>query len=160
MASSGLKITSPVSCDRSFRTAKQGPEACSGYDGDVRCGYRAGSAENTHDMVTIILLVLSNIFMTFAWYGHLKHNTSPLWIAISASWGIAFFEYCLQVPANRIGFMQGMDPTRLKIIQEAITLIVFVVFVKLYFENQPFEFKYGVSFALIFAAVFVANYKW
>lgn len=111
-------------------------------------------------MVTIGLLVLSNIFMTFAWYGHLKHNTSPLWIAIAASWGIAFFEYCLQVPANRIGFQQGMDPTKLKIIQEAITLIVFVVFVKLYFENQPFEMKYIVSFALIFAAVFVANWKW
>ena len=111
-------------------------------------------------MVTILLLLLSNIFMTIAWYGHLKHNSSPLWMAISASWGIAFFEYCLQVPANRIGFAQGLDPTRLKIIQEAITLIVFIVFVKLYFEHQPFELKYVISFALIFAAVVVANWKW
>ncbi len=111
-------------------------------------------------MLTVILLVLSNIFMTFAWYGHLKYDKSPLWLAIVVSWGIAFFEYCLQVPANRIGFEKGIDPTRLKIIQEAITLAVFIIFVKLYFEKQPFEFKYIVSFVLIFAAVFVANYKW
>lgn len=110
--------------------------------------------------ITVVLLILSNVFMTFAWYGHLKHDKSPLWIAIVVSWLIAFFEYCLQVPANRFGFQKGIDPTRLKIIQEAITLIVFVVFVKLYFEKQPFEPKYIVSFALIFAAVFVANWKW
>jgi uncharacterized protein len=111
-------------------------------------------------MATVFLLVLSNIFMTFAWYGHLKHDRSPLWLAIMVSWAIAFFEYCLQVPANRIGFQKGMDPTRLKIIQEAITLVVFIVFVKLYFEKQPFEMKYVVSFLLIFAAVFVANWNW
>jgi hypothetical protein len=111
-------------------------------------------------MITVILLLLSNVFMTFAWYGHLKHTKAPLWIAIVASWMIAFFEYCLQVPANRIGFERGIDATRLKIIQEAITLVVFVIFVKLYFEKQPFEFKYLVSFILIFAAVFVANYRW
>lgn len=109
---------------------------------------------------TVILLLLSNIFMTFAWYGHLKHDKAPLWIAVLVSWGIAALEYCLQVPANRIGFQRGIDPTRLKIIQEAITLIVFVIFVKLYFEKQPFEFKYLISFVLIFAAVFVANYRW
>ena len=111
-------------------------------------------------MTTIILLLFSNVFMTFAWYGHLKHDKSPLWIAVVLSWAIAFFEYCLQVPANRIGFQRGIDPTRLKIIQEAITLIVFIVFVKLYFEKQPFEMKYLVSFGLIFAAVFVANHTW
>jgi uncharacterized protein (DUF486 family) len=109
---------------------------------------------------TVILLLLSNIFMTFAWYGHLRHTGSALWLAILASWLIAFFEYCLQVPANRIGFERGIDPTRLKIIQEAITLVVFIVFVKLYFEKQPFEMKYLVSFGLIFAAVFVANHRW
>jgi uncharacterized protein (DUF486 family) len=109
---------------------------------------------------TIALLVMSNVFMTLAWYGHLKHDRSPLWIAVLASWMIAFFEYCLQVPANRLGFQRGIDPTRLKIIQEAITLIVFVIFVKLYFEKQPFELRYLVSFGLIFAAVFVANYRW
>jgi len=109
---------------------------------------------------TVLLLVLSNVFMTFAWYGHLKRTSWPLWLAIGVSWLIAFFEYCLQVPANRIGFQAGIDPTRLKIIQEAITLAVFIVFVKLYFEHEPFKWNYGVSFGLIFAAVFVANHKW
>ena len=111
-------------------------------------------------MITVILLILSNVFMTFAWYGHLKRPDSPIWIAILVSWGLAFFEYCLQVPANRIGFKQGIDPTRLKIIQEAITLVVFIIFVRLVFENQPFKWNYAVSFLLIFVAVFVANYHW
>jgi uncharacterized protein len=79
-------------------------------------------------MRTVILLVLSNIFMTFAWYGHLKqHRDSPLWIAILASWGIAFFEYCLMVPANRIGYGRFSLP-QLKVIQEVVTLLVFAVF--------------------------------
>ena len=111
-------------------------------------------------MITIILLILSNIFMTFAWYGHLKHKDSPLWQAILISWLIAFFEYCLQVPANRIGSNQGMAPAQLKIIQEAITLVVFIVFAKMYFENEPFRWNYGVGFALVFLAAFVVNHKW
>lgn len=111
-------------------------------------------------MVTVVLLTLSNIFMTFAWYWHLRKPDSPMWLAILASWGLAFFEYCLQVPANRIGFKHGIDPTRLKIIQEAITLVVFIIFVKLAFESAPFKWNYAVSFFLIFLAVFVANYKW
>lgn len=79
-------------------------------------------------MWTILLLVLSNIFMTFAWYGHLKqHRDSPLWLAILVSWGIAFFEYCLMVPANRIGFGRFSLP-QLKVIQEVVTLLVFAVF--------------------------------
>lgn len=79
-------------------------------------------------MRTVVLLVLSNIFMTFAWYGHLKqHRDSPLWIAILASWGIAFFEYCLMVPANRIGYGRFSLP-QLKVIQEVVTLLVFAVF--------------------------------
>jgi uncharacterized protein (DUF486 family) len=77
---------------------------------------------------TVILLVLSNIFMTFAWYGHLKyHRDSPLWIAILVSWGIAFFEYCLMVPANRAGYGRFSLP-QLKVIQEVVTLLVFAVF--------------------------------
>lgn len=79
-------------------------------------------------MRTVVLLVLSNVFMTFAWYGHLKqHRDTPLWIAILASWGIAFFEYCLMVPANRIGYGRFSLP-QLKVIQEVVTLLVFAVF--------------------------------
>src|SRR5262245_41816033 len=111
-------------------------------------------------MVTILLLLGSNIFMTFAWYYHLKKSNWPWWLAILLSWFIAFFEYCLQVPANRIGFREGIDPARLKIIQEAITLGVFIIFVRLFFESQPFKWNYGVSFLLIFVAVFVASYRW
>lgn len=80
----------------------------------------------------LLLLILSNVFMTFAWYGHLKDlSTKPLWVAILASWGIAFFEYCLQVPGNRIGFRYYTLP-QLKILQEVITLIVFVIFARFY----------------------------
>lgn len=103
------------------------------------------------------LLVASNTFMTFAWYAHLKYKSSPLWIAIAASWGIAFFEYCLQVPANRMG-SETMSTYQLKILQEAITLVVFVVFAAFYF-NEGITLRYGISFALIFAAVAVAFYK-
>ena len=111
-------------------------------------------------MWTVILLVLSNIFMTFAWYGHLKYKDKALWLVILVSWGIAFFEYCLQVPANRIGSNNGFSPAQLKILQEAITLVVFVVFAKMYFEKEPFHWNYGVAFGLVFLAAFVVNYKW
>ncbi len=84
----------------------------------------------------IILLICSNVFMTFAWYGHLKNlRTSPLWFVILLSWGIAFLEYCFQVPANRIGF-RHFDLAQLKVIQEVITMIVFAVFAY-YYMNQP-----------------------
>jgi uncharacterized protein len=80
---------------------------------------------------TIGLLILSNAFMTFAWYGHLKTlGAKPLWIAILVSWAIAFAEYCFMVPANRIGYQSGISLARLKILQEVITLAVFVIFVK------------------------------
>ena len=78
-------------------------------------------------MHTILLLTVSNIFMTIAWYGHLKYKDSPLWIVILASWGIAFVEYCFQVPANRIGHYR-LNAAQLKTIQEVITLVVFCVF--------------------------------
>ena len=86
-------------------------------------------------MRTVLLLVLSNIFMTFAWYGHLKHRGSSLWLAILASWGIAFFEYCLMVPANRIGYGRFNLP-QLKVIQEVVTLLVFAVFTVVWMRER------------------------
>ena len=87
-------------------------------------------------MATIILLSLSNIFMTYAWYGHLKyHADKPLWIAVLISWGIAFFEYCLQVPANRAGY-GTMTLPQLKILQEVITILVFVAFMHFYMKKS------------------------
>jgi uncharacterized protein (DUF486 family) len=87
-------------------------------------------------MRTIVLLALSNVFMTFAWYGHLKFRSVPLILAILTSWGIAFFEYCLQVPANRMGY-GVFTAAQLKTIQEVITLTVFVVFSTLYLNERP-----------------------
>ncbi len=107
---------------------------------------------------TILLLTASNIFMTFAWYGHLKNTELLLWKAIAISWGIAFFEYCLMVPANRAGFANGFNGFQLKITQEVITLVVFAVFAVLYLK-EPFHWKYLVSFALILGAVYFAFKK-
>ena len=91
---------------------------------------------------TITLLAASNIFMTFAWYGHLKHlQSTPWYLAVLASWGIAFFEYVLQVPANRIGFASGITLAQLKIIQEVVTLSVFVPFAMLYM-GQALKWDY------------------
>lgn len=107
--------------------------------------------------MTAGLLLLSNIFMTVAWYGHLKYKSAPLWLAIGASWGLAFFEYTLQVPANRIGY-GVLSAYQLKVLQESITLAVFVLFAWLYF-GEAFSIRYAISFCLIFAAVAVAFYK-
>lgn len=107
---------------------------------------------------TILLLTASNIFMTFAWYGHLKNTELPLWKAIAISWGIAFFEYCLMVPANRAGFANGFNGFQLKITQEVITLVVFAIFAILYLK-EPFHWKYLLSFALILGAVYFAFKK-
>src|SRR5689334_22728974 len=104
-------------------------------------------------MLTVLLLTVSNVFMTAAWYGHLKHKSAALWKVIVVSWLIAFFEYCFQVPANRIGSNQ-FSVAQLKIIQEVITLVVFVVFVKFYFESQPIRWNYIAGFACILLAVF------
>lgn len=109
-------------------------------------------------MQTIILLAISNIFMTFAWYGHLKYKDSPLWMAIGVSWGIAFFEYCLQVPANRIGHYE-FTAAQLKTIQEVITLVVFCVFSVLYLK-EPLKWNYLAGFALMVGAVFVIFKEW
>ena len=102
---------------------------------------------------TIILLAASNIFMTIAWYGHLKQNNVPLWKAILVSWGIAFFEYCLMIPANRGGYIQGMTGFQLKMTQEVITLLVFACFAVFYLK-EPFHWRYLVSFAFLIGAVF------
>jgi len=108
-------------------------------------------------MKTVILLTISNIFMTFAWYGHLKFRSSPLWIAIVASWGIAFAEYCFQVPANRIGSYQ-FSTAQLKTIQEVITLLVFSVFSVTYL-GERFRWNYVVAFGFIVCAVFFMFYE-
>ncbi len=105
-------------------------------------------------MWTVLLLVASNLFMTVAWYGHLKFKDSPLWIVILASWGIALFEYCLQVPANRIGYGQ-FNATQLKVIQEVVSLSVFAGFAWLYL-GERLRWNTLVSFALIALAVWFA----
>lgn len=91
--------------------------------------------------------------MTFAWYGNLKNTSMPLWKAIAISWGIAFFEYCLMVPANRLGYTSGVNGFQLKITQEVITLLVFSVFAVCYLK-EPFQWKYLVSFAFLVGAVY------
>lgn len=103
-------------------------------------------------MPTILLLLASNIFMTIAWYGHLKHASMPLWKAILVSWGIAFFEYCLMVPANRLGYGK-YSPYQLKIIQEVITLLVFIGFALVYFGQAP---RWNHIVAFLFIALGVA----
>ena len=105
----------------------------------------------------ICMLLCSNIFMTIAWYGHLKHKSSPLWLVIFVSWGIAFLEYCFQVPANRWG-SNSYTPFQLKVIQEVITLIVFCVFAFLYF-GEKFRWNHYASCLCIVAAVAFAFMK-
>jgi len=100
-------------------------------------------------MKTILMLAISNLFMTFAWYGHLKkHQASPLWIVVLVSWGIAFFEYCFQVPANRLGARSGLSTAHLKTIQEIITLAVFCAF-SVGFMGEPIRWNYLVGFLFI-----------
>lgn len=100
----------------------------------------------------VCLLLMSNVFMTYAWYGHLKRKESALWQAILMSWGIAFFEYCLMVPANRWG-SAVYEPYQLKILQEVITLIVFVGFALFYLGAVP-RWNHLAAFGCIIAAVF------
>ncbi|PJA07886.1 MAG: hypothetical protein COX70_05300 [Flavobacteriales bacterium CG_4_10_14_0_2_um_filter_32_8] len=114
-------------------------------------------------ILTIGLLVLSNTFMTMAWYGHLKFaewkwfNKLGLVAIILMSWGLAFFEYCFQVPANRIGFKNNGGPfslVELKVIQEVITLVVFVIFTLLVFKTETFKWNHFVGFTLLILAVY------
>ncbi len=109
-------------------------------------------------MKTIILLIISNIFMTIAWYGHLKYKSSPLWTAIGVSWLIAFVEYCFQVPANRIGHYQ-FSAAQLKTIQEVITLVVFSVFSMVYLK-ESLKWNYAAGFLCIIGAVVFVFKKW
>jgi uncharacterized protein (DUF486 family) len=106
-------------------------------------------------MNTILLLTLSNVFMTFAWYGHLKYGHDwPLWKAILVSWGIALFEYCLVVPANRLGYLE-FSGFQLKILQEVVTLIVFMAFAIL-FLKEKLAWNYALAFVFLGAAAFFA----
>ena len=102
-------------------------------------------------MKTILLLTISNIFMTFAWYGHLKYRDVPLYKVVLISWMIAFFEYCFQVPANRIGSYE-FSAAQLKTIQEVITLTVFAVF-SVFYLKQPLRWNHVAGFAMIVGAV-------
>ncbi|SIQ17227.1 hypothetical protein SAMN05880590_102403 [Rhizobium sp. RU35A] len=95
----------------------------------------------------ILMLLASNVFMTFAWYGHLKHKSTAIWIAIITSWGIAFFEYCLAVPANRLG-SEVYSTAQLKTIQEVITLLVFSGF-SVFWLGENLTWNHAIGFALI-----------
>lgn len=119
-------------------------------------------------LLTVLLLVVSNVLMTFAWYGHLKlqqmgiSTSWPLIVVILFSWGIALFEYSFMVPANRIGFADNGGPfslLQLKVLQECITLVIFTVFVTLFFKGEHLHWNHFVSFALLIAAVFFAFLK-
>jgi uncharacterized protein (DUF486 family) len=105
----------------------------------------------------IVLLCVSNVFMTFAWYGQLKYPATPLWILIPVCWAIAFFEYCFAVPANHFGY-RVYSAAQLKTMQEVITLSVFAVFSTLYL-GEPLKWNHGVAFALLVAAAYFALEK-
>ena len=109
-------------------------------------------------VITILLLTASNVFMTFAWYGHLRFKAAPLVIVIAVSWGIAFFEYVLQVPANRIGYGY-FSAAQLKTIQEVITLITFAVFSTLYLK-EPIGWNHAIGFGLIALGAYFIFRKW
>ena len=117
----------------------------------------------------ILLLVVSNVFMTLAWYGHLKMKQQFSWFeslpligVILFSWGIAFFEYCFQVPANRMGFRENGGPfnlIQLKVIQEVITLVVFIAFSTIAFKGESFKWNHALAFLFLVAAVYLVFKK-
>lgn len=109
-------------------------------------------------MKTIVLLTISNIFMTFAWYGHLRFKDRALWVVILVSWGIALLEYCFQVPANRIGSAH-FTTAQLKTMQEVITLVVFCIF-SVFYLKEELKWNYIVGFAFLAGAVFFVFKKW
>lgn len=116
-------------------------------------------------LATVAMLVIANVFMTFAWYGHLKlqqmnvvTNNTPLYVVILLSWGIALAEYCFQVPANRFGFHENGGPftlMQLKVIQEAVTLIVFTLFTVVFFRGESLHWNHFAAFVLLIAAVWL-----
>jgi uncharacterized protein len=102
-------------------------------------------------LIVLALLIASNSFMITAWYGHLKFPTAPLWAVVIASWGIAFVEYCLAVPANRFGHAHGLTAGQLKIMQECVTLVVFAAFAVLVLK-EPLSWRYAGAFACVMGA--------
>ncbi len=112
---------------------------------------------NLNGILTVSLLFASNVFMTTAWYGHLKYKSLPLYVVILVSWGIAFFEYCLQVPANRIGH-ETFSAAQLKTMQEAITFLVFIGFSIVYLQERPTLYDLA-AFGLIFVAVAISIFQ-
>ncbi len=134
-----------------------------GISGVVLFTHGTSTYPSMKGLLAIFLLTLSNVFMTFAWYGHLKFSQLP-WFSklglpaiILVSWGIALFEYCFQVPANRIGFANNGGPFnlwQLKVIQEVITLSVFSVFTLLVFQTEKLRWNYVLGFAFLVLAVF------
>ena len=119
--------------------------------------------------ITIVLLILSNVFMTFAWYGHLKmkqqfswFDSLPLLGVIAFSWSIALLEYCFQVPANRIGFRENGGPfslIQLKVIQEVITLVIFMIFSSMAFKTESFKWNHALACVLLVCAVYLVFKK-
>lgn len=112
---------------------------------------------------TILLLVVSNVFMTLAWYGHLKFKEwkwfehAGLFVIVLVSWGLAFFEYCFQVPANRLGYKENGGPfsmVELKVLQEAITLVVFTIFMMVFFKDEPLKWNHYIGFLFLILAVY------
>lgn len=115
-------------------------------------------------ITTIVLLIISNVFMTLAWYGHLKLQTTgvssnwPLWVVIIFSWGIALLEYCFMIPANRIGFRENGGPyslVQLKVMQEAITLVIFTIVAMLMFQGFTLRWNHLLAFLLLVGAVYL-----
>ena len=126
------------------------------------------TATMTNGIYTILLLILSNVFMTFAWYGHLRLQQSgissnwPLYLVIAFSWMIAFFEYCCQVPANRIGFIDNGGPfnlVQLKVIQECISLVVFAVIANFIFQHEQLHWNHAAAALCLVAAVYFVFMK-
>ena len=109
-------------------------------------------------VLSVGLLLCSNIFMTFAWYGHLQFPNVSLWRVVLISWGIAFFEYCLQVPANRYGYGY-FNAAELKTIQEVLSLTVFMVF-SVFYLGEPLRVNHVIGFAMIVGAAFIIFHKW
>ncbi|MGA2064250.1 MAG: DMT family protein [Thermoguttaceae bacterium] len=110
-------------------------------------------------MATLVLLTISNVFMTAAWYGHLRFKTTALWAAVLVSWMIALAEYCFQVPANRIGSNAGISTAQLKTIQEVITLVVFCFFSVLYLK-EPLKWNYLVGFCFVALGALLVFAPW
>ena len=145
------------------------PHACRGGP-TLRWGFNDNLTNEvmTNGIYTVLLLIMSNVFMTFAWYGHLRLQQSgvstnwPLYLVIAFSWMIAFFEYCCQVPANRIGFVDNGGPfnlVQLKVIQECISLVVFAVIANLIFQHEQLHWNHAAAALCLVAAVYFVFMK-